>query len=292
MQINWPENVPVSKGGSLREGNLKAQVLLTGEDGTPNNYRATLETAQDSWSTPAHRHNIDQIRLAIAGKVDYGKAADVQLGAVSYFPESIPYGPQVRHDKSVILTIQLGGASGYGYVSKSDRNRAQEELEIKGRFEKGIFSYNDENGKLHNQDAYEACWEHLRGRKMEYAPPRYSGVVVMKPENFVWVTDPEHPGIARKWLGTFTERQLHISYLHIEDDAELSLKPHPAPQILFVSKGGVSYQGKNYGLHAAFGLEAHEGLSGLAGIESADLLYVQMPIFEEKQQTKSVKKAA
>jgi hypothetical protein len=281
MQINSPATAPDYGAGNLREGNLDVKVLLRGNEGAPDNYRLSFETAEVGWTTPRHRHNFDQIRLPIRGVVEYGKALPtLPIGVVAYFPESVHYGPQVRHDASQTLTLQLGGASGNGFMSPEERKRGFDDLLKKGTFEKGAYNWHDEKGQVHRQDAYEAIWEYIRERKLEYPQPRYTTQVVMNPDNFVWLADARQRGVSRKWLGTFTERQLHVSYVRIEPGATLRLEKYPAPQMLFVVTGAVSYQGKSYGLHTAFGLDAGESAE-IASAEDNELLHIQLPLFRE-----------
>ena len=283
MQINSPATAPEYGAGNLREGNLHAKVLLKGRQGSPNNYRLSFETAMESWTTPRHRHNFDQIRLPIKGVVEYGKALPtLPIGVVAYFPESVHYGPQVRHDQSQTLTLQLGGASGNGFMSPEERKRGFDDLLKKGTFEKGAYNWRDEKGQVHRQDSYEAVWEYIRQRKLVYPEPRYTTQVVMNPDNFLWLADPKQRGVSRKWLGTFTERQLHVSYVRVEAGATLRVEKYPAPQILFVVNGALSHQGRSYGLHTAFGLESGESAE-FSGSESSELMYLQLPIFAEAQ---------
>jgi len=283
MQINSPATAPDYGAGNLREGNLDVKVLLKGREGSLNNYRLSFETAEESWTTPRHRHNFDQIRLPIKGVVEYGKALPtLPIGVVAYFPESVHYGPQVRHDQSQTLTLQLGGASGNGFMSPEERRRGFDDLLKKGSFEKGAYNWHDEKGQVHRQDAYEAIWEYIRGRKLVYPEPRYTTQVVMNPDHFGWLADSKQRGVSRKWLGTFTERQLHVSYVRVEPGAILRVEKYPAPQIVFVVKGAVSYQGKSCGLHTAFGLEPGEGAE-LIGVQANELMYLQLPSFAEEQ---------
>jgi hypothetical protein len=283
MQINSPTTAPTYGAGNLREGNLDSKVLLKGKEGSLNNHRLSFETAMESWTTPRHRHNFDQVRLPIKGVVEYGKALPtLPIGVVAYFPESVHYGPQVRHDQSQTLTLQLGGASCNGFMSPEERKRGFDDLLKKGTFEKGAYNWRDEKGQVHRQDSYEAVWEYIRQRKLVYPEPRYTTQVVVNPDKFVWLADPKQRGVSRKWLGTFTERQLHVSYLRVEPGEVLRVEKYPAPQILFVAKGAISLQGKTYGLHTAFGLEPGEHAE-FTGIEANELMYLQLPIFAEEQ---------
>ncbi|HEX4327012.1 MAG TPA: hypothetical protein VH105_09340 [Burkholderiales bacterium] len=285
MQINSPTTAPDYKAGNLREGTLKSKTMLHGREGALNNYRLSWETAEESWSTPRHRHNYDQIRFPITGMVEYGAdLPTLPIGVVAYFPESMRYGPQVRHDGSTTLTLQFGGASANGFLSPDQRKRGLDELLQRGRLENGYYTWTDAAGKKHNQDSYEAVWEYVRGRKMSYAKPRYGHHIVMEPACANWVEDPRQPGVGRKWLGSFTERQFSISFLRLDPGAKLKLDPYAAPQILFVAKGAVSQGGQTYGLHTAFGLEDNEGPAEFTGVEAAELLFIQLPVFAPGEQ--------
>jgi len=280
MEINSPSTASEYSAGNLREGNLDSKVLLRGREGSLNNLRLSFETAKGSWSTPRHRHNFDQIRLPISGVVEYGSALPtLPAGVVAYFPESVRYGPQVRHDESLTLTLQFGGASANGFLSPEERGRGFQELKQKGKFEGGVFSYTDDKGQRHNQDAYEAVWEYMRGRKMVYEAPRYGSQVVMDPAAFQWVRDEHQSGVSKKVIGVFTERQVMISCIRIEPGAKFQLSRYPAPQVLFVVDGSVSHQGKLHAQHTAFGIETGEGPHAFSGVEPNQLLLVQLPIF-------------
>ena len=284
MEINSPSTASDYSAGNLREGNLASKVLLRGREGSLNNLRLSFETAKGSWSTPRHRHNFDQIRLPISGIVEYGAALPtLPSGVVAYFPESVRYGPQVRHDESLTLTLQFGGASSNGFLSPEERGRGFEELKQKGKFESGVFSYTDEKGQLHNQDAYEAVWEHMRQRKMVYETPRYTSQVVMDPAAFQWANDKDQPGVSKKTVGVFTERLATISYIRIEPGKKFQLSEYPSPQVLFVIHGSVSHQGKTHSKHTAFGTDAGEGSHEFVGVEPNELLLIQLPVFSSEE---------
>jgi hypothetical protein len=288
MQINSLATAPDYGVGNVREGTLDSKSLLLGKSGSLNNYRLSIETARESWATPRHRHNFDQIRLPIANEIKYGPGLPtLPVGVVAYFPESVRYGPQVRPDAAVNMTVQLGGASANGFLSPEERGRGFEELVSKGRFEKGVFTYQDETGRVYNQDSYEAVWEHIRGRKLVYATPRYTSQIVMDPNAYVWNADGKQPGIASKLLGVFTERRTTISYVRIDVGARWRLNAHAAPQIVFVVTGAVSQGGMTHGRHTAFGLETGEGPVDFVGVEPNELLFIQLPIFTEREESLS-----
>jgi hypothetical protein len=291
MQINSPAAAEAYNAGELRDGTLDSRVLLKGKEGSLNNYRLSYETAETAWATPRHRHNFDQVRFSIAGEVKYGDDV-MSAGKVAYFPETVHYGPQVRGVGSITLGLQFGGASGNGFMSPSERRVGFDALSAKGQFAKGVFTYHDEKGQKHNQDAYEAVWEHVRGRKLVYPKPRYENLINMDPRNYEWVPDAQAQGIAYKNLGVFTERALTIRMVKVEPGATLTVQKYPSPQILFVDKGSISIDGATHGKNTAIGLDVDEGPVKVRGVESAELLYVQLPVFDEKQHIAYAPKAA
>ena len=166
MRVSGRSSTDSGKVGSMREGVLELNVLLTGQDGTPNNFVLMINRAgSGGWATPRHRHNFDQLRYVVKGNYPYAPGKVMPEGWVGYFPESVEYGPQDRPEGLVVLTAQFGGASGNGYLSVRQREAANEALKKKGEFKKGLFTYIDEQGKRHTQDGSEACFEYATGRK-------------------------------------------------------------------------------------------------------------------------------
>ena len=67
MQITELSSARAFEGGNPRARNLTANVLLVGDEGSPNNYMMALTTADEPHPTPRHKHNFDQIRYVIEG---------------------------------------------------------------------------------------------------------------------------------------------------------------------------------------------------------------------------------
>jgi hypothetical protein len=283
MQINHSSTAPDYNAGELRTGKLETKVLAVGKEGALDCYRMSLETAREEggWLTPRHRHNVDQIRFQIEGEWVFGKGQLLRPGMVSYFPESIHYGPQDRQQGSKTLLCQFGGASRNGFMTPRERRKGYDDLIQKGRFENGAYTWIDEKGQKHNQEAYEAVWEHMHGRKIAYAPPRYDSVVNMYPESYVYVADPEQPGVAFKWVGCFTENLVRIGFIRVEPGATLTIGLHTAPQVFYLWKGAISHNGKVYGPETGFAVEAKEGPIELTGLEQTELYTIQLPTFGE-----------
>jgi hypothetical protein len=279
MRVSEVAKVDSSVVGSMREGVLAQKFLLMGEDGSPNNYLLNVgRTGAGGWTTPRHRHNFDQVRYVLKGNYPYGKNKVMPEGTIAYYPESVHYGPQDRPEGLEMMVIQFGGASGQGYLSAAQREAANQRLQSKGEFNKGIFTWHDEKGGKHNQDGFEACFEEAMGRKMAYAEPRYDDVVLMKPESYAWIPD-DQPGVASKWLGSFTERNLRIGLTRIEAGSTFLAGGQNSLEVMFLSRGVVALDGHEYGLHSAFELMPEDARTALKASEETEFLRIVMPQF-------------
>jgi len=70
-----------------------------------------------------------------------------------------------------------------------------------------------------NVDGYQAIWEHVNGRPMDYPKPRYPQPIFMDPENYAWVPVAGVPGVAEKLLGVFTERRSETGLIKLDAGA-------------------------------------------------------------------------
>jgi hypothetical protein len=265
--------------GSMREGVLELKILLTGQDGSKNNYVIMKNrTGTGGWTTPRHRHNFDQLRFILKGTYPYAKGKVMPEGSVGYFPESVHYGPQDRPEGLEMVTFQFGGASGQGFLSVSDREAANDVLQKKGQFKNGVFTYYDEHGKRHNQDGSEACFEEATGQKLTFSKPRYNDLVLMDPDSYEWVPS-DIPGVSTKLLGAFTERKCQVSFTRIEAGATLPVGEQPSIELMFLSKGLVSVNGLEYEPHSAFEFSAKEGPINIRAVEESEFLSLILPQF-------------
>jgi hypothetical protein len=261
-----------------------ACLLLESGEGTPFSYRLNYGEGTgpgEAIKSPRHRHTFDQIRFIMAG--EYGIAdKTVPAGKVGYFPESVYYGPQVITPEVTILDVQYGGASGNGYLTPAELLAGRQKLEAEGRgtLEGGLFVWTDERGERHNQDAFEAVQEAIVGHRVDYAPPRYTDQVWMDPAAYDWVDDPGHPGVARKDLGTFTERDVRVAFIKMEKGASLPLGEEPSVEILVLTTGSVSYNGRTHPPLTAFGTDPGDEPETLVADETSELLYMKLPTFQ------------
>ena len=276
MQATDGATAPQGMNG-VRAGKLISKELLVGRDGTANNYSFQIGSSESEYAVPRHRHNFDQVRYNVRGQIKYGDKV-FPAGWVVYFPEGAWYGPQVREVGSLTLTGQFGGANGVGYLSKVQQKQAHADLLKKGVFEKGVFTWTDDAGRRHNQDAFEAVFEQVTGKKLAYPTPRYDDIVLMNPETYAWLPVPGKPGVAEKVLGTFTERETRIAMLRLDAGVTFQAGDPQAPQIVFVTKGGLAHAGHTYGPESAFGLDPAES-APLTASGPTELLTIRMPRF-------------
>lgn len=265
-----------ARNPSARSGNNGDKLLLAGCEGSPNNFKLTLGSVVAEYTTPRHRHNFDQIRYPLTGDYGYAKDKVIPQGWVGYFTEGVYYGPQLQKESLQLINLQFGGASGNGYLSKRQRQDAYQALTAKGKFEKGIFTWMDEQGRRHNKDSYEALWEQASGRRIAYPSPRYEDCIIMNPGNYRWVET--NPGVAMKLLGTFTEGETRIGFVRLSPGAGLQLDARQTSEIMFVTRGAVSMGGRNYPERTAFEIEVADASVVISGHTEAELLRVKLPL--------------
>ncbi len=269
--INLDE-VPVRERQHARAGMFRSQELLAGPEGSPENYFMQLSYTFNDFFSPRHRHNFDQVRVQLRGDADFARDGVMRPGTIGYFPEGVFYGPQTIAGESATLVLQFGGASGSGYISETRFQQGVEELKAFGTFDKGVFHRPKEGGGRKNQDAYEAVWEHINGRRLEYPRSEHSQPVFMHPDDFTWADEPGLPGVRRKLLGVFSARRLRISVLGLAPGASAPLAPNA---IAFVLAGSGQADGAPWRAQATL-RTGDEGGNVTAG-EAAEILEIHLP---------------
>jgi hypothetical protein len=280
MQITEAAKAPerLDDGGNLRAGKQDTRLLLTSDKSSAYTYKMALVRAVTEYNAPRHRHDIDQIRLTLKGESTFGRhAPPLPEGWVGYFPEGVSYGPQVRKPGTLEIQCQFGGASGRAYIGATERKAAIAALSAKGQFDGGVYTWLDEAGKRHNQDASEAVWEKITGRKLEYPPGRYADIVAMDPASFKWVD--QGGGVTCKWLGAFTERGTRTGFIRLDKGATYQGGKFEAPELLFLISGSVTCRDKTYGPDSAFGFDRGEGPVALAATAPSEFFGIQLSIF-------------
>jgi hypothetical protein len=268
------EDVPMVERPNIREGTLRSRRLLTGEPGTPGNFSLQLSSTPTYFS-PRHRHNFDQVRYQLSGDFDFSTDGAMKPGSVAYFPEGTYYGPQSCPTGSETLVLQFGGASRSGYISAEEHERASAELAKYGTFAKGVYTQPKPDGGKINKDAYEAVWEQVNGRPLEYPGQRYLRPVFMDPENFDWLPVADEPGVSWKHLGEFSERRTRLSLYKVAPGASFRLADN---SIYFVSAGSGIVGDAIFVRHSTIHVGLGEQGSGKAS-EPVEMLHLGLPCF-------------
>ena len=112
------------------------------------------------------------------------------------------------------LVLQFGGASGGGYLSRQETKQATNELKGLGTFDGGVYRRNEGVPGKRNLDGFQAIWEHVNQRPLQYPKPRYPQAIMMDAARYDWVST-EHPGVSEKLLGVFTERRAQARLLRL-----------------------------------------------------------------------------
>jgi hypothetical protein len=207
MKIVHADEVEWKRGLQHRGGTFHYRHLLNGTPGTLGNFQFDIGQLEGDFASPRHRHNFDQFRFQLEGTMNFDRNGKMAAGTLGYFPEGAAYGPQSSEGRSVTAVLQFGGASGGGYLSRAEVQAGTEELKKFGVFEGGVFRRNGDSEGRRNTDAYQAIWEHVNGRRMDYPKPRYRDPIMVDPENYEWLPVAGAPGVSEKPLGAFTERQ-------------------------------------------------------------------------------------
>jgi len=279
MRISEAATSDTGQVGSMRTGKLVQKFLLTGQEGSPNNYLLNVGlTGSGGWGTPRHRHNFDQIRYVLKGKYPVSPHKMMGEGSVAYFPESVHYGPQDRPEGLEMMVIQFGGASGSGFLSTPDREAANTRLEAKGTFKDGIFTWVDDKGQKHNMDGSVACFEEATGRKLVFHPARYDDVVMMEPAAYDWMPTGT-PGAFTKNLGTFTERGTGIGMLKLDAGTTWNTGTRSQIEVLFMSAGSITVDGTTYGDKTGIELLPTDAPTDITAGAECTFLVVTMPKF-------------
>lgn len=280
-----------SNFASHRGGAVPRQRLASGEPGTRDNFAWHLSTGNGERYSPRHRHNFDQIRFCLKGDMNMGKRPALKEGSIGYFPESTYYGPRESEEgveQRRWMTVQFTGASGAMYLSLDQQREGQKALLQFGRFEDGIFIREKGEGKK-RQDGFEAIWEHTTGQKVEYAQ-RYNEPIFINPASFAfWPAGA--PGVSRKLLGAFTERETRLGIYRIESGATWTVPAEDANRLNLIFEGSGRCGAENCPLYTGIRLEPGETMAFQVE-ETAQVLQVTIPTWESFTRTVSSAKAA
>jgi hypothetical protein len=219
MRIVQGDELDWNRGLQHRGGTFHYRSLMEGTPGTIDNFQLNMGRCDKDFVSPRHRHNFDQFRFQLENELNFARDGKMRPGMVGFFPEGASYGPQTCEATTTTIVLQFGGSSGSGYLSRKEVKQGMEELKQFGTFEGGVYRRNPGLPGKRNIDAYQAIWEHVNNRPMEYPAPRYPGPVMMDSGAFEWVPSPDRPGVSEKLLGVFTERHAQARFVKLDPGA-------------------------------------------------------------------------
>jgi len=259
-------------------GSLAFKYLLAGDDSSPDNFVLLLARQDHRFATERHRHNFDQFRFPIRGDMNVGSGVRLPEGQLGYFTEGAPYGPQddplepSSPEPRTHLTLQFGGATGYGYLGPKRLRACRDELRRDGEFVDVFYRRHDGT----TQSGLDAVWQHAFGAKLKYPKPRYPGPIIMDPDSFQWLPMADAPGVESKHLGTFTERGIWAEIVRVRAGASWTPPVAAARRLLFVLSGAGRIDDAEIARHAAIQLDGGEQ-TRIVGKETVELLIFGLP---------------
>ncbi|MGH8226965.1 MAG: hypothetical protein ACREU3_03500 [Steroidobacteraceae bacterium] len=269
-QMEWGGRLTAHRGGHMTH-----KVLFEGEEGSPDNYLLVLANESSDYYSPRHRHPWDQVRYCLEGAIPVGEGSTIQAGEIGYFPEGVRYGPQRGGPDRIVLLLQVGGASGQGYLSPAQLEAGRAGLAAEGHFEAGVFKRSSASGEKH-EDAYEAIWRGVTGRPLEYPEPRYAAPVILRPEAFAWAEVPDMFGTRSRWLGQYPDRDLSLEMIATASGCACTSEAAPLRRLLFVIRGEGQCNGAAYRARSAVRLEPGEAATFMAS-KATELLAIGVP---------------
>jgi hypothetical protein len=221
MKIVQGDQIEWVRGLEHRGGTFHFRHLIDGEPGTIGNFSLSMGRNDKDFVSPRHRHNFDQFRFQLEGDLNFARDGKMTPGMVGFFPEGASYGPQTSEATAMTIVLQFGGASGSGYLSRPESRQATNELKQLGTFDGGVYRRNEGVPGKRNLDGFQAIWEHVNKRPLEYPNPRYPQPIMMDSSHYDWVASPSNPGVEEKLLGVFTERRSEARMLRLAAGATL-----------------------------------------------------------------------
>ncbi|HTH98234.1 MAG TPA: hypothetical protein VL574_12525 [Stellaceae bacterium] len=252
MQIATYDEIPWTLApGTRGGGNATTEMLLkkgqegfqykrlfTGSVGEPGNFEMVVlrtNSTQDIKHYPRHTHAFEQVRLTLEGDPDWTPGVITPEGWVVYMGAGTPYGPYDRQIGHVQLHVQFQGAGCPPFLNYDEMAAARDALTKKGSFEKGVYTWFDEQGRRHNQDGHAAAVAYATGQPVVAPSARLGAPVNMNPEAFRWL--PVAAGVDAKELGSFTEGKTRMGFLRLGAGVSYIL-PVAAQRTLYFVVGG------------------------------------------------------
>jgi hypothetical protein len=222
MKITQGDEVEWVRGLEYRGGMFHYRNLMEGTPGTIDNFQLSMGRNDKDFVSPRHRHNFEQFRFQLQGDLNFAHDGAMTPGMVGYFPEGTSYGPQTSESTATTFVLQFGGSSGQGYLSRKEVKQGMDALRESGTFDGGVFRRSEGEPGKRNMDGFQAIWEQVNGRPLQFPKPRYDKPVMMDQAGYEWVASAEHRGVYEKLLGVFTERRSEAGLVRLDAGATLT----------------------------------------------------------------------
>jgi len=171
------------------------------------------------------------------------------------------------------VVLQFGGASASGYLSRQESKQATAELKQLGTFDGGVYRRNEGVPGKRNLDGFQAIWEHVNGRPLQYPKPRYPQAIMMDSSHYDWIASLGHTGVERKLLGMFTERRTEASMIRLAPGTGLNVSGR---SIYFVCSGSGRTGSEPLRRFTAIYLD-HDETATFATDTEIEMLHLGMP---------------
>jgi hypothetical protein len=273
MKITQGDEVEWVRGLEYRGGMFHYRNLMEGTPGTIDNFQLSMGRNDKDFVSPRHRHNFEQFRFQLEGDLNFARDGVMTPGTVGYFPEGTSYGPQTSESTATTFVLQFGGSSGQGYLSRKEVKQGMDALREGGTFDGGVFRRNEGEPGKRNMDGFQAIWEEVNGRPLQFPKPRYDKPVMMDQAGYEWVASAEHRGVYEKLLGVFTERRSEAGLVKLDAGATLTAAGRG---IYLCYRGGGQVDGKPLRALTTVFLERGERATFEANQET-ELLHFGLP---------------
>jgi hypothetical protein len=268
-KLPWELIVPNTRGGDVyRKG------IRDAEGGHQVSYDVRLERFGEgdrSYASIRHRHDFEQLRFAVSGKMDLGVGV-LNEGEVGYFPANAFYGPQ-KCEGAMILIAQWGDR----FIRKTDSDRAVVELSAVGEFVDGVYRSTGSNGKTIKKDPLNAIWEQVFQQPYVPQRSRYTQPIILSPAGFGW-SSPEGATQARR-MGVFTENGVALEMIAWTEDgtfhSQLAVGDE-RPTLMFTTKGVFSCDGRQFGALTSIWADPGESVK-IEAEQGSELFRLNLP---------------
>jgi hypothetical protein len=282
MKIVQGDQIEWVRGLEHRGGTFHFRHLIDGEPGTVDNFSLSMGRNDKDFVSPRHRHNFDQFRFQLEGDLNFARDGKMTPGMVGFFPEGASYGPQTSEATAMTLVLQFGGASGSGYLSRQESKQATQELKQLGTFDDGVYRRNAGVPGKRNLDGFQAIWEHVNKRPLQYPEPRYPQPIMMDSSHYDWVPLAGAAGVKVKPLGVFTERRSEARMLLLAPGARLRATGR---SIYFVTSGNGRIEDEVLRRFTAVFLD-HGDAAEMTAETEIEMLHLGMPDLRELAATR------